>query len=60
MASLFAYADVGPFPPLGYQRWVVSIAEAAVPAGNLRRRRREAEAILPHLEWLTEGIYDDG
>ena len=37
MVSLFVYANVGPYLPPRYQRQVVSIAEAAVPAGNPRR-----------------------
>ena len=34
MVSLAVYANVGPRLSLGYQRWVVSITEAAVPARN--------------------------
>ena len=34
MVSLFVYADVGPRPPLGHRRWVVTIATAAVPVGS--------------------------
>ena len=38
MVSLFVYANVGPCSSPGYQRQVVSIAEAVVPTGNPCRR----------------------
>ena len=38
MVSLFVYVDVGPFPPLGYQRQVVAIVEVVVPKGKPHRR----------------------
>ena len=60
MASLFAYADIGPRLPPGYQRWVVVIVELVVLAGNPRRWRREVDTIMPHLEQLAEGISDVG
>ena len=58
--SLFVYADIGPRPPPGHRRQVVTIAPTAVPAGNLPRRRREMDDLLPHLERLATGISDDG
>ena len=37
MVSLFVDADIGPHPPPGHRKRVVTIAPAVVPAGNPRR-----------------------
>ena len=60
MASLFVYIDIGLHPPPGYRRRVVTISPATVPTGNPCRQRREVDEFLTHLEWLADGIYDDG
>ena len=60
MVSLFACTNIGPRPPLGYQRWVVTIAEPEVPVGNPHRWRHQLDTIMPHLEHLAEGISDVG
>ena len=56
MVSLFVYADIGAHPPPKYHRRVVAIA----PVGNPRRRRQEVDEFLPYLEWLADGISNDG
>ena len=38
MVSLLMCTDVGPFPPLGHQRQVVTVPPAAAPFGNYRRQ----------------------
>ena len=60
MVSLFVYADIGPRPSPRYQRRVVAMVPMAVPTGNPRRRWWEVDGILPHLEWLTDGVSDYG
>ena len=60
MVYLFAFTNIGPRSPPGYQRWVVVLVEVVVPAGNPHRWRREVNTVMPHLEWLSEGINDVG
>ena len=60
MVSLFVYADIGPHPPLGNQRRVVTIAPAVVPAGSSHRKRWEMDGVLLYLEQLATGVSDDG
>ena len=57
MVSFFVYADVGTHPLPGYQRRVVAIAGTA---GNPHKQRREVDDFFPYLEWLADGISDDG
>ena len=58
--SLFVYADIGPRPPPGHRRRVVTIAPVEVPTGNPHRRQQEMDGMLLHLEWLATRISDDG
>ena len=60
MVSLFVYVDIGPHSSPGHQRRVVSIAPAVVPGGNPHSRQREMDGLLPHLERLPAGVFDDG
>ena len=60
MVSLFVCVDVGPHPPPGHRRWVVTIAPAVVPTGSSRRQWREMDGVLLYLEWLATRVSDDG
>ena len=60
MVSLFVYADIGPCLLPGYQRRVVAMAPMVVLVGNPHRKQREVDEFLLQLEWLADGISDDG
>ena len=60
MVSLFVCADIGPRPPPGHRRRVVTIAPSEVPAGSSYKRWWDMDGVLPYLEWLSTGVSDDG
>ena len=64
MVSLIVCVDVGPYPPPGHQRWVVTMppvaASAVAPSGNPRRRQRDMDWMVPYMEEMDTGVSDVG
>ena len=64
MVSFLVCVDVGPFPPLGHQRRVVTVppaaASAAAPSGSSRRWQRDMDGLVPYLDELATGVSDVG
>ena len=60
MVSLFVCADVGPRPPPGHRRWVVTVpptvAATAAPSGSSCRRQRDIDGLVPYMEEVATGV----
>ena len=50
MVSLFVCADVGPLPPPGHRRQVVTVPLAIVPTRSYHRRQRDMDGLVPYME----------
>ena len=60
MVSLFVYADVGPCPPPGHRRRVVTVPPAAIPARSSHRRQQDMDGLVSYMEELATGVSDYG
>ena len=64
MVSLLVCADVGPRPPAGHRRWVVTVpptmAFVATPSGNSCRWQWDMDRLVPYLDELATGVLDVG
>ena len=60
MVSLLVCADVGPFPPPGHPRRVVTVPPTAAPSGNSRRWQRDMDGLISYMEEVATGVSDVG
>ena len=60
MVSLVVCEDVGPCPPPGHRRWVVTVPPAAAPSGSSRRRKRDMDGMVPYMEEVATRVSDIG
>ena len=64
MVSLLVCVDVGPCPPLGHQRRVVTVppaaAAVAAPSENSRRQQQDMDGLVPYMEEVATGVSDVG
>ena len=64
MVSLVVCADVGPCPPPGNWRRVVTVppatASVVAPSGNPHRRQQDMDGLMPYMEEVATGVSDVG